>query len=295
MKSGSALSLKILFSLGFLLVVLPLVLAVVNAAFTLRETARASEQAIYRVVDEARTAQSVQQMVADIERKAKLFVVLADPSLSQPYERQSYENERAQLREALGALLGTRGDARLALLVNELAEKERLIHERIIDSRAEAEPRLPVEQAFQGLHNAAAALGQEITNRVGREVDDLYRQAASVQRRLLIRGAALVLVLLAFAAGLFAILKRSIRQLDASIHGLGTGDFEQPIRVEGPRDLRALGDRLEWLRRRLLALEDSKVQGVDDGAGGFRPSCLPDLSESGGSAESLSESGGGET
>jgi len=51
---------------------------------------------------------------------------------------------------------------------------------------------------------------------------------------------------------------RPIAELDAAIRQLGGADFSQPIAVRGPDDLRTLGERLDWLRRRLAELEAEK-------------------------------------
>ena len=48
--------------------------------------------------------------------------------------------------------------------------------------------------------------------------------------------------------------------MDQAIRRLGAGDFLWPIRVTGPKDLQYLGERLDWLRGRLLALEQGKQQ-----------------------------------
>ena len=58
---------------------------------------------------------------------------------------------------------------------------------------------------------------------------------------------------------LFAVLiARPIRQLDQAIRQMGTADFTHAIEVNGPQDLRYLGQRLEWLRSRLSDLEEQQ-------------------------------------
>jgi two-component system sensor histidine kinase GlrK len=258
MRFKNLFSLKHLLAMGFLLVMVPLLLAVTYAAFAIEETAGLSEKAIYQVVEQTKVTRLVLQKVADIERKAKLFVLLADPSLRSPYERESYENARAQLKQALGELLKVEGDNKIALLANELSEKERLIYEQIVGSGTGEDVRLPVDDAFRGLHEAATALWEEVSGRVDRKVEELHEHVKSVRQRLLLRGVVLVLVSVAFVLGLWLLLRGAIRQMDESIRRLGAGDFVEPIQVTGPRDLRYLGDRLEWLRSRLLSLEESK-------------------------------------
>ena len=60
---------------------------------------------------------------------------------------------------------------------------------------------------------------------------------------------------------MFAVLiARPIRQLDQAIRRMGTADFTHAIEVNGPQDLRYLGQRLEWLRSRLSELEQQQTR-----------------------------------
>src|SRR5690606_20279659 len=46
------------------------------------------------------------------------------------------------------------------------------------------------------------------------------------------------------------------------INRLGANQFDQPIVVRGPVDLKRLGSQLDWLRQRLAALESDKTRFV---------------------------------
>jgi two-component system sensor histidine kinase GlrK len=47
--------------------------------------------------------------------------------------------------------------------------------------------------------------------------------------------------------------------LGAAIRRLGAHELEQPIAVQGPRDIEALAAELEWLRRRIQSLEQQRA------------------------------------
>ncbi len=258
LKFEKVLSLKYLILIGFVVAVIPLFLAVMYAAFAMRETAALSKATNFQVLEQTKTTRLIMQKVSDIERKARLFVLLADPALRQPYERKSYEAARTSFRQALDDLLKSRVDNKITLLVNELSEKEKLIYEQIIGSENDGKPRLPVDEAFLGLREASNALWREIEEHVDNDVNELRQKSESLEQGLLTKGGALLLFSLVFISTLLAVLSRSIRQLDASIRRLGAGNFADAIVVTGPRDLRYLGERLEWLRARLLELEESK-------------------------------------
>jgi len=105
---------------------IPLFLAVMYAAFGMRETSALGRTINYQVFEQTKAIRLVLQKTADIERKARLFVLLSDPALRQPYEQQSYENTRASFKQALGELLKLHVDNKIALLVNELSRKRKI-------------------------------------------------------------------------------------------------------------------------------------------------------------------------
>jgi two-component system sensor histidine kinase GlrK len=56
------------------------------------------------------------------------------------------------------------------------------------------------------------------------------------------------------------LIARPIRQIDEAIYTMGQGELSKPVRVRGPQNLIYLGERLDWMRRRLLKLEEQKIQ-----------------------------------
>src|SRR5438046_1812442 len=91
-----------------------------------------------------------------------------------------------------------------------------------------------------------------------REVVRLRSNAEAVQRRLILLVIFSTAVALTIALGLTRYISRPIAALDASIRQLGGADFSREITVRGPEDLQSLGERLDWLRRRLAELEAEK-------------------------------------
>jgi two-component system, NtrC family, sensor histidine kinase GlrK len=65
-------------------------------------------------------------------------------------------------------------------------------------------------------------------------------------------------VALAFGLGIW--LARPFRRLEAAIVELGEDRLTQPIDIEGPSDVRAVSQRLEWLRLRLTELDADKAR-----------------------------------
>ncbi len=259
-KFKNILSLKSLIILGFVIAVIPLFFAVMYAAFGMRETSALGRIINSQVFEQTKAVRQVLQKTGDIERKARLFVLLSDPALRQPYEQQSYESTRASFKQALSELLKLHVDNKIVLLVNELSEKENLIYQQIIGSASENNFKLPVDEAFQGLRESSSSLSREFESHVDHEFNELRQQSESLEQGLLVKGAVLLAISFIFIAVLLTTLSRSMRQLDTSIRRLGSGELDEPINVAGPSDMRYLGNRLEWLRTHLMELEVSKQQ-----------------------------------
>lgn len=251
-------SLKSLIVLGFAIAVIPLFVGVMYAAYGLRETAALGRTINSQVFEQTKTVRLVLQKSSDIERKARLFVLLSDPSLRQPYERESYEAARASFRQALNDLLKLHVDNKIALLVNELSEKENLIYQQIIGAESEETPILPLDEAFQGLRESSNTLSREFEAHVEHTFNELRQLSESLEQGLMVKGAVLLTCSTAFVLILLLLLSRSMQQLDGAIRRLDAGELEEPVEVAGPTDMRYLGERLESLRSHLLALETSK-------------------------------------
>jgi two-component system sensor histidine kinase GlrK len=69
-----------------------------------------------------------------------------------------------------------------------------------------------------------------------------------------------IAIAVALAFGLGVWLARPFRRLEAAIGGLGEDRLDQPIDIRGPSDVRAVSQRLEWLRMRLTELDADKAR-----------------------------------
>lgn len=258
MKFKNLLSLKSLIVLGFVMAVIPLFMGGIYAVLALRETSALGRTVNSQIFEQTKSIRLVLQKASDIERKARLFVLLSDPALRQPYEKQSYETARASFKQSLNELLTLHVDNNIALLVNELSEKENLIYQQIVGAGNGSNLGLPVNEAFQGLRESSNTLAREFESHVDQEFNALRQQSEALEQNVLLKGAVLLSFSFVFITILLIMLSRSMRQLDSAIRRLGAGELNQPIAVAGPEDVRFLGSRLEWLRTYLLELENSK-------------------------------------
>lgn len=85
-------------------------------------------------------------------------------------------------------------------------------------------------------------------------------ESNSLRTRLLVAAGLAVLIAMCCLWAMRSLLARLIGHFERAVIRLGKGDLQQAIELNGPGDLRWLGRWLEWLRRRLLSLEEERAQ-----------------------------------
>jgi two-component system sensor histidine kinase GlrK len=238
---------------GFTLVIVPLVAALAYSAWNTERLAVQSRSAVFNASQAARASRALVDRISSIERLAQQLALLDDPELAAGYARthrafQQLANEIAQL-----PLDETQGMA-----LNRTVEQEQGLYDLLTASpRAHVETAEITARIDRLIESARDVLA--INNRiVDREVERLRVKAENVQRGLFVLVLFSTAVALLIALALTRYIARPIVEIDAAIRQLGGADFSHAISVAGPEDLRYLGRRLDWLRRRLEEFETQK-------------------------------------
>ncbi len=238
---------------GFLLVAAPLAGALLYSAWHTQHLAEQSRSAVYNAAQAARGSRALVNRIGSIERLAQQVALLPDAELLQDYERLHVGFK--QLTQELERL--PLDATQLAALRRTIGEEQSLYELLAPHAAVPPDARAVAARVAELAESAHEVLA--ISYRVADgEVERLRAAAEGVQRRLLQLVLATIAVALVIALALTRVIARPIAELDASIRQLGGADFAQPIRVSGPQDLRDLGERLDWLRRRLTELEAQK-------------------------------------
>lgn len=238
---------------GFTLVTLPLVGALAYSAWNTERLAGQSRTAVFNASQAARASRSMVERIGTIERLAQQIAVLDDPELVTGYARahRSFKQLAAEI-----ALLPL-DDSQVAAL-NRTVEHEQALYDLLTVS---PRPRIDKDQMSEGLDRLIDSAREvlAINNRiVDREVERLRVNAENVQRGLILLVLFSTAVALSIALALTRYIARPIAEIDSAIRQLGGADFSRQIAVRGPEDLRYLGRRLDWLRRRLDEFETQK-------------------------------------
>ena len=241
--------------LGFLLVSLPLLYALGELILSLDRLATQSREEVLQAAQAGRSSRLLFEQATTLERLARQQIILEDPALLEDYGRVRQEflqTTRALSllpleRQQLAALDGLR--AREARLHATLTAPQRT-PQQVADL---ADGYGALVENTQGMLNATVQLTQ-------RAIERLQETAAQGREKWLWLALATVGIAIALAILFAVLIARPIRQLDQAIRRMGTADFTHAIEVNGPQDLRYVGQRLEWLRARLNELEQQQTR-----------------------------------
>ena len=238
---------------GFSVVALPLVAALAYSAWNTERLAEQSRNAVFSASQAARASRSLVNRIGSIERLAQQMAVLRDPDVAADYTRQHRSFRQVSDELMVLPLEGPQ----LAALNRTVGQEQALYELLTAPGRRRIDSREITRRTGDLADNAYEVLA--ISHLVAdREVMRLRTDAEAVQRRLVLLVIFSTAIALAISLGLTRYIARPIAELDASIRQLGTADFTRAIAVRGPEDLQTLGERLDWLRRRLAELEAEK-------------------------------------
>ena len=240
---------------GFSLVALPLLFGLVYSALSVAQVANQSKKAVHQAVQATQATRILIEQLTAMERRFRQFIILGDDSLLDGYEvaHQKFLAEAEALEELVP-------DGERRRLLTDLMRAESALRSRVIESRGNPDAIKEAVTEFAPLGNLARTIEQQGSEVVDREVLSLQEMAEQAQQRILWQLLALGPVVLFLVVGFTVLIAKPIRQIEGAIRKLGEADFASEITVDGPADLEYLGRRLDWMRRRLLELEEQKTR-----------------------------------
>ncbi len=238
--------------IGFAMVALPLILALINNAVSINQFANRSQLAVQQAVQSTQASRRLAELLGALERNARQMVILGDRSLL-----DAYESNREAFLKVAGEFAELPFDAEQRVALDEIVRGEAAIH-AVLRGPAGGAGLGRAAEAFAQLDSRARGIIERGDRLIDREIEAMRDTAARAQVITFWQMLALVPVALLLAAGFTVLIARPIRQIDAAIRRMGAGDFTVPVGVSGPRDLQMVGRRIEWLRHRLSELEQQK-------------------------------------
>jgi two-component system sensor histidine kinase GlrK len=241
--------------LGFALVGLPLIIALINSALSIDRLADHSRKAVYQAAQIARSSRALADEIAAMERAVRQTHILGDSSLLQGYFRAHHKFETT----AVALLELSLHEEQKELLIN-IQALETSIFQKLSIIRQSPEELRDLIGNFATLRDSARTFSTLGYTLIEREVGEMQDMAGYARFTVGWQLLALIpfAILLAFMFSLR--IARPIQQIDEAIRNMGQGKLSKAIRVDGPQDLVYFGERLDWMRRRLLKLEEQKTR-----------------------------------
>jgi two-component system sensor histidine kinase GlrK len=239
--------------LGFTLVAVPLIAALINNAVSIDRLVNRSQQAVYQAVQTTQNSRRLAELLNALERNARQMLILGDRSLL-----DAYTINRKQFLQVTDAFLSLPFDHEQRVSLGEIVAGEYAIHAVLANAASKFTDLHHAVQRFGELGERSRNITVHSNDMIEREVRAMRATATQAQRITFWQMLALLPIVVFLAVGFTILITLPIRQIDAAIRDLGSGRLDKAVAVAGPLDLQFLGDRLEWMRRKLLEVDEQK-------------------------------------
>ncbi|MDO8959509.1 MAG: HAMP domain-containing sensor histidine kinase [Rhodocyclaceae bacterium] len=238
--------------LGWLLTALPLLVAIAFVSVSLTHLSARSEAAMQQTGEATRLGWELDEDLLQMDRILRQYAALRDPSLL-----DDYALARNEWRKNAEAFTQVPLLASLAGRVNALLTREAEGYRQLTTNHGSPQA---LHEALKDISHRTVGIIEEVGQITETERMTFRAETETLQRQLLIAlSLALLLAALLFWFGR-RILAQLLQDVGRAVSALGNNRLEQSIRLTGPDDLRWIGKRLDWLRRRLLALQDERTR-----------------------------------
>ncbi len=240
--------------LVFLLISLPLIGAL---GYTINEVSQYSQSAqnsLLKAVRFTENNRSILERLISMERNIRQYQIFQDPEILINYEnnRQHFihatESQRQQISNSML-------DAEIISLLNA----EAILNQLILESHSNLQKLDDKDlNRFDTLTAKAESLLLEGEKNVANKVSLLSLQSEEFSKKLLIASVFSIFVAILIAIKFVIFLNRPIKKIGLEIQKLADIEFNDTINIKGPKDLQDIGTKLDWLRNRLMQLEQEK-------------------------------------
>ena len=236
---------------GFLVVLLPVLGALVYGGRTMSHMSEEHRDHIVSVSESAEYLQKLASDLVDTERLARQYLLLGDLSLLDLFNQLT-----KTMDEDFEPFLSRSPEIRATVLTMKVLKLKLSNHLNLGESLKSSDA--TTLSLIDDLNNSFQYLRRQTGLELRAHVEAAKARAQTTQQTLFILGCTIIPSTL-LLVGLFSMLiTRPIRGIDESIREIGTGIYREGGKIQGPRDLRLLAQRLVWLRKRLHTSEASQ-------------------------------------
>lgn len=238
---------------GFVLAVLPLLVGLLGNILAVQRLATQSQRAVYDAARIAHASRELNDTAASLERAAQQSTVLRDAALW-----QVYSSLRLRFRDAGERLAHMPLEPEIRRTLDDLLHGEALLHDTLTQAGPLAKDATATARRYAEISAATRTLLERSSTLIDREAESLRELAAQTEMQARLQLFVLIPLALVIVAGFTYLLARPITELNQGIRDLGERRLDSRIEVSGPEDLEQLGRQLDWLRLRLIQLEEQK-------------------------------------
>ncbi|NQZ21170.1 MAG: HAMP domain-containing histidine kinase [Colwellia sp.] len=247
-----SLSIKKLTILGFSLVALPLVLALLYSASQVTQLSHQSTFAIFHVAELVKTNRQLNFTLDKMERSASQFLILKDQDILMRYFQQE-QNILVNLAE--NSVF--KNDEILREHSQELSEIISYLHQYLIKQQLETASLIPLKDYFKKLINIRNKITERSNNLLLNQAEKIRASASGVRHDMLTSLIIIPFALIIAAVFIFLI-TNPLKKLLLKIQYLEQGNFNNKVTFSGSPEIKEIADALEIMRNRLHALELQK-------------------------------------
>ena len=241
--------------IGFGFVALPLIFALIYSAYHVERLADISQSTVYKAVKATQNTRILLEQLTAMERAARQYHVLKDSTLL-----RSYSEKHQTFQRTLEILLGSLNDPDITSQLQSLSSRENTQFNALNSEPANSAKADAAIAEFAPLAELAQKISADSNRIIDHEVDEMRQVSERTLETFLWLSFAMIPTTIIFSGVFTILLNRPIKQIDHAIRLLGDGEFSSPVSVTGPHNLEYLGQRLNWLRGRLLDVENQKTK-----------------------------------
>lgn len=242
-----------LIAAGFVLAVLPLVAGLLANMVAIQKLSNQSQRAVYDAARVVHATRELSETATSLERAAQQSIVLQDPSLW-----EAYLDLHRRFIDA-GAKVGSlAGSTPIHNELNLLLRTEQQMYDALLAVGASSADAPDIASRYEDVTAGARRLLTQSSALIDQEAEALRLSAAATEAAVKKQLFLLLPVAIFVVAGFTYLLAKPIAQIEQGIRDLGERRFGARIVVNGPDDLEQLGHQLDWLRLRLVELEEQK-------------------------------------
>ena len=239
----------------FFAVTLPLILTLVYSVRSIQDYTDHSHTTLFQSVRISENNEALLKHLLVMDRSIRQYQILEDIEIF-----TVFQINHQQFADIAARTIQFNLPVQIHRLLAKLTQSELELYDQILLIKEIGTEKLSTEdiKGYIQLHNDVRELVTQGNGQIYKDTESLSALATLVRNQ--VTQYALISVVLALLFGLLLLylINKPIKHIAWAIHKLGNAQFNQRIYIEGPRDLREVGQHLEWLRQKLNQLENSK-------------------------------------